>query len=131
MTQIMLASDVFMLGDYVNDPYGLVLGILVLLYIVAAIVQKVRVPNTGKRVANVKVESIEKLRVPIDVQTRGRQLTNHTVMPVSKYQINFRDCDTNEMYSFAVATKYGEEFRENQLGKLTYNGANFLKFERV
>lgn len=106
-------------------------GALILLYVVASIIKRIRVPKSGEKRVNARIETISKLRVPVEVLTRGRQMSNNTTMPVSFWEVSFRNEDTNEAYSFSINENECESFRVNDKGVLKYNGGNFISFDKV
>ena len=117
--------------EYPHNLIFYLFGALILLYVIFTVIKRWRLPKTGEKKANVMIETIEKIRVPVKADSiRNRQVMVNEVMPFSIYQVVFRDLKTNEVYSFSVKTENGEEFKEKQSGWLTYNGGNFISFEK-
>ena len=108
-----------------------VFGVLILCYVAAVILKRIRRPKNGEKRVNVRIEEINKLRVPVQVVNRGRQMTNNTTVPVSFWEIHFRNTDTNEAYSFSVKESVCENFKLNEKGILKFNGGDFISFDRV
>lgn len=108
-----------------------VFGALILFYVVSVIIKRTRRPRSGERRINAYIEEINKLRVPVQIVNRGRQMTNNTTVPVSFWEIHFRNADTNEAYSFSIKESVCENFKLNEKGILKFNGGDFISFDRV
>ena len=66
-----------------------VFGALILFYVAAVIIKRIRRPKSGEKRINAYSEEINKLRVPVQIVNRGRQMTNNTTVPVSFWEIRF------------------------------------------
>ena len=108
-----------------------VFGVLILGYVASVIIKRMRRPKSGEKRINVYIEEINKLRVPVQIVNRGRQMTNNTTVPVSFWEIHFRNVDTNEAYSFSIKESVCENFKLNEKGILKFNGGDFISFDRV
>lgn len=108
-----------------------VFGALILFYVVSVIIKRTRRPRSGEQRINAYIEEINKLRVPVQIVNRGRQMTNNTTVPVSFWEIHFRNADTNEAYSFSIKESVCENFKLNEKGILKFNGGDFISFDRV
>ena len=103
-------------------------GALILLYLAATIIKRIRRPKKGEKRLTVRIEEINKLRVPVQVVNRGRQLSNNTTVPVSFWEVSFRSEDTDEAYTFSVKENICENFKVNDKGILKFNGGEFISF---
>lgn len=108
-----------------------VFGALILCYVASVIIKRIRRPRSGEQRINAYIEEINKLRVPVQIVNRGRQMTNNTTVPVSFWEIHFRNADTNEAYSFSIKESVCENFKLNEKGILKFNGGDFISFDRV
>ncbi len=106
-------------------------GTLIILYIIAVIIKRVRRPKSGEKRMTARIEEINKLRVPVQIMNRGRQMTNNTTVPVSFWEVSFRSEDTNEAYSFSIKESVCENFKVNDKGILKFNGGDFISFDRL
>ena len=134
-----------MLLDQVNPAYNgfgpgffysqyfwyFVFGALILAYVASVIIKRVRRPKNGEKRINAYIEEINKLRVPVQIVNRGRQMTNNTTVPVSFWEVSFRNEETNEVYSFSIKENVCENFKLNQKGVLKFNGGDFSSFDRI
>ena len=134
-----------MLLDQVNPAYNgfgpdffysqyfwyFVFGALILAYVASVIIKRVRRPKSGEKRINAYIEEINKLRVPVQIVNRGRQMTNNTTVPVSFWEVSFRNEETNEVYSFSIKESVCENFKLNQKGVLKFNGGDFISFDRI
>ena len=121
-----VGPDVF----YSQYLWFVTFGVLILLYVIAAAIKRARAPKGGERRMHVRIEAINKLRVPVEVFNRARQMTNNTTIPVSFWEVSFRNDDTNEAYSFSVKESECEGFNIDDKGILKFNGGNFISFVR-
>lgn len=111
----------------------IVAGTLFTLLIVSTIYKKVKASNGGreKRKVKAQIESIFKLRVPLEARgERERFINNNTILPSSVYQMVFRNCDTDEFYSFSVKGGVVERLKEKETGLLTFKGDRFIGFQK-
>lgn len=110
---------------------GLIIGLFAVLYIAGVAYQRAKAPRNGERKIKAQVESVYKLRVPVQAIGERQRVAHHnTVMPASVYQMVFRDKDTEEMYSFSVKADVAERVKEKDSGLLTFNGDRFIGFQK-
>ena len=108
--------------------FYILFGFLFLLYVVLAIIKRVRSPKKGERTVHARIDSIFKLRTPIEIPSRERQVPNNTIVAPSVCQVSFCT-DQNEHLSFSIDSEQALQWKEDMPGTLTFNGELLLAFK--
>lgn len=101
------------------------------IYIGMIVYRTVKTPRVGEKKIPVQVDSVFKIRVPLQADsTRSRQAMQNNVLPSSVCQVVFRNRENNEMHSFSMKEEEVQCIHENDSGILTYNGDKFIGFQK-
>ena len=109
----------------------LILCVFAAIYIGPIVCRKAKTPRTGEKKIPAQVDSVFKIRVPLQADsTRNRQAMQNTVLPSSVCQVVFRNRENNEIHSFSMKEEEVQCIHENDSGILTYNGDKFIGFQK-
>ena len=111
--------------------FWLLIGIVVGAYVGITVYCKVNNPRNSEKTVTGYVESLFKLRVMLQADTiRNRQVMINNVLPTSVYQLSVRNKDNNELLTFSLNEEEAKFIKEKDFGKLTYNGNQFIAFQK-
>ena len=111
--------------------FWLLIGIVVGAYVGITVYLKVNNPRKGEKTITGQVESLFKLRVMLQADSiRNRQVMINNVLPTSVYQLSVRNKENNELLSFSLTEEEAKFIQEKDFGKLTYNGNQFIAFQK-
>ncbi len=112
--------------------FWLLVGVVFGAYIGITVYRAANSPKKGEKTVNAYVESLFKLRVMVQADTsRNRVLPMiNNVMPASVYQLSVRNKENNELMTFSINEEQAKFIQERDTGKLTYNGGQFVAFQK-
>lgn len=112
----------------------LVIGLFVamfLAYVCVRTVKKIKRKRRGETCIRAYVESIMTENAPMHAGKSKKQLAANTLVISPKYEVVFRNIETDEELHFMVKMKNGEVWKKNDEGTLHYSGDRLIRFEKV
>lgn len=105
-------------------------GGLIILYVIATIINRIKNPKSGVQKVQVRVKAISELRVTSEVRDAGieRMRSSSVSMSKSKFEVEFHNEEKNETFCYVVPEKEWKKMKIGGKGELLYNKSEFLHF---
>ncbi len=106
-----------------------IFGSMILLYIIAAIYNRIKRPRKEIKNVKAKVLSITKARVQTTHRNAGFDgLMSGSAIPAARFDVTFIDENNGEAFIFAISESLSEKFTVGEVGILCFNGDEFISF---
>ena len=115
-----------------DNPYSIVIvfSFFILLYVIAALIKKMKQPRKQIKTVQARVESVRSARAQLshgNISIDGMR-NGSTAIPGALFDVTFIEELTGEIHVFSINERMSEKFKIGDKGMLKYNGDEFISF---
>ncbi|MBQ7016339.1 MAG: hypothetical protein IJN10_05230 [Firmicutes bacterium] len=115
-----------------DNPYSIVVvfSFFILLYVIAALIKKMKQPRKQIKTVQARVESVRSARAQLshgNISIDGMR-NGSTAIPGALFDVTFIEELTGEIHVFSINERMSEKFKIGDKGMLKYNGDEFISF---